>query len=127
MSRKVIARYVGKLASGKRVYVAAYDAKPLAFAVYLTRKEFKTVLRDGKYVDTTERKTELVGKIENRTHEKDRIFDPESRCYLPKPDGTPHVLTAREKADEHAGWFSRHGFHVENAEVVELTLVRSRS
>lgn len=125
MSR-VVARYVGKLASGKRVYVNAYDAKPLAFAVYLTRHEHKTVLRAGEYVPTDERKTELVGKVENREYHEELRFNPETRCYERKPDGTPHVMTAREYADEHAGWFGRHGSRVELVEVVELALVRPR-
>lgn len=115
MSRsKPVARYVGKLASGKRVYVNAYNGDPLAFAVFVTR------------INPTRGRVELVGRVVNKTHEEELRFNPETNCYERKPDKTPHIMTPRELGEEKVGWWNRHGHNLERAELVELELVKPR-
>lgn len=71
-------------------------------------------------------RVELVGKTSVWQHEETLRFNPETRCYERKPDNSMHVLTARESADEDAGWWSRHGTDITLVEVLELTVVKPR-
>lgn len=80
-------RYVGKLDTGKKVYVTARDERTLAFAVFVTRASGRV---------------ELVERIVEGDHRPQLIWN--GGHY----ERTDRVLTATEMAEEGAGWWRRH-------------------